>query len=173
MTTRHGFAERNRDSQDQTERHIYAITEYVKGAGRYMRMKGTGSEDDEVPVMSPWGLGGAYPKDTNAEVYAFAWGADTNAKGVLADMPADKQRNWKEGTNGIQSWQDKDHAVIFGRDAISVVGKRLSLLGGLIEIDAAAGKVYLRGEVHIGKLRATGAGAPVIPAYDASNDQEA
>lgn len=171
MTSFNNFPDRNRDQQDGIERHIYSYIEHVKTGGRYMKAKGTGTQDEEIIVQSPWGLGGAYAKDTDAEVMVSSGGSDTNQKYGMVDTPVANMRNWKEGTNGIQSHQKATDALVFGEDVTSITSPHISLAGGLIEI--VDGKIYFRGEVHIPNLKSIGTGAPKVPKYDDSNDQEA
>lgn len=147
--------ERPRDVQDYVERHVWGSLEYVKDAGSILRVRGTGTEDEEMPVINT-GYGFNLSKDFNAEVLSFSMGSDTNMKFALATIPHDKQRQWAEGTGGIQhptnperylEFNDKrtylkDGAYAFGED-------------GALEI--SGGKVTIRGDVTVtGNLNVNG-----------------
>ena len=115
MTTELQERERPRDVQDYVERHVWGEIEYVKDAGSVLRVRGTGSEDEEMPVINS-GYGFSLPKNSNAEVLTFSMGSDTNQKFALPTIPHDKQRQWAEGTGGVQHPTDQSRFVEFNGD---------------------------------------------------------
>lgn len=164
MSTFNTFSDRNRDQQDGTERHIYSKIEAVDGGGHIIKTKGTGTVDEEVMLFNN-GQSGNYPADTDAEVIVLAGGSDTNQKYALLAIPHTYERSWAEGTNGIQAWNSKERYVEFNKKRTHISDKKVAIgEGGAIEI--VDGKVYIRGEVHIENLRATGKGSPNIPAFE-------
>lgn len=109
MTSWNAFSDRNRDQQDGFERGVWGEVEYVDGAGAVMRIRGTGTEDEEAPILNT-GFGFNLPKDSNAEVFMVSHGSDTNQKYVIPTIPRDKQRKWAEGAGGIQHPTNGDRA---------------------------------------------------------------
>lgn len=116
MTSFNRFTDRNRDQQDGFERGVWGSQEYVDGAGSVMRIRGTGTEDDEAPVLNT-GFGFNLPDDSNAEVFMVSLGSDTNQKYAVASLPRDKQRQWAAGTGGVQHPTDPERALEFNADA--------------------------------------------------------
>lgn len=155
MTSFNTFSSRNRDQQDANERHIFESLEYVKGAGSVVKVAGTGTEDLEAPVINS-GYGHNPKKGADAEVILLALGSDTNMKFALVQIPADKQREWKEGRGGIQNPSDADHALEFKDGALHLTKGTFSVGdGGTIEIQN--GQVYIRADATItGKLTVNG-----------------
>jgi hypothetical protein len=165
MTTFNAFTDRNRDLQDHNERHIYSEIEDVDGGGRIIKAKGTGTQDEEMFVMAPFGLGGRYPKDTNAEVHSISNGSDTQLKFAFVDTPHDKQRKWEEGTNGMQKWDNPDIAVEFNKKRTHGTDKNWAI-GPNGEFELKNGIIYFRVPVHIEKLHSPPPVPPVIPPFE-------
>jgi hypothetical protein len=147
VTTTIGYRERNRDIQDGTERHIYKDVEYIDGAGSVVRVEGTGSEDQEAPVIAT-GYGFTLKKGTDAEVILLSLGSDTDQKYALVQLPADKQRKWPEGRGGVQNPTDATHALEF-RDGRLHLTKGSFTVGDGNTIDVRDGQIYMRGKVTI------------------------
>lgn len=139
--------ERARDVQDYNERHVWGEIEYVKDAGSVIRVRGTGTEDLEMPVINA-GYGFHLPKNSNAEVLAFSMGSDTNMKFALPTLPHDKQRQWAEGTGGVQAPDDPERFLEFNKkrtwlkDGAYAFGS-----GGTLEINGNS--VVIRGNLTI------------------------
>lgn len=146
MTSFNRFRDRNRDMQDGTERHIYHKLEYVKDAGSVIHVKGTGTEDEEAIVYNN-GMGGTFPEDTDAEVLLLAGGSDTAQKFAMVSIPADKQRQWEEGANGFQYWNDPARAVEFNAKRTYIDDANVATRDGLFEVKD--GKVYFRCDVMV------------------------
>lgn len=147
MTTFERFRDRNRDMQDTNERGVYGDIEYVDGAGAVMKVRGTGTIDEEAPVFNT-GYGFKLAKDSNAEVMMVPLGSDTNNKYAVPSLPRDKQRQWKEGTGGVQHPTDAARALEFN-------GKRTWLddgnyaFGNGGQIELKDGTIYIRGNVIV------------------------
>jgi len=132
MTTLNHFADRNRDQQDGIERHVFGEQEYTKG-GAIVRVRGTGTQDEEAVVINQ-GVSMHVPKDTNAEVYLIANGSDTNSKFAMLSIPRDKQRQWSEGNNGIQKWDDPSRALEFNTKRMYADDDHFATRGGMLEV---------------------------------------
>jgi hypothetical protein len=153
VTTRNAFGDRNRDVQDDGERHIYGEIEDVPGGGRIIRVKGTGTEDEEAFVMAMFGLGGRFPKDTNAEVHLVAGGSDTSLKFAMVMIPHDKERTWKEGTNGVQYWDDPKRAFQFGKKRAHLIDDAVAIgRKGNFEVLDNGDTVYIRGKKIVSEV---------------------
>lgn len=165
MTTFQPFRIRNRDQQDGFERHVWGELEYVDGAGAIMKVRGTGTEDEEAPVLNI-GYGFNLPKDSNAEVMLVSLGSDTDQKFAIPTIPHDKQRQWAEGTGGIQSPTDPERAVEIGADGTWLKDGKfflgdtkqvtLTVSGGTVTMDIAGdlnitSTTLKHGGVNIGK----------------------
>lgn len=167
MTSYRAFDQGNRDLQDALERHVYSDVEYVSGAGAVVHVKGTGTEDQEVPTITT-GVGFRLPKDTDAEVLVFGGGSDTNQKFALVQLPVDKQREWAEGRSGVQNAMDPSHALEF-RDGRLHLTKGTFTVGDGGTIEVQDGKVYIRASVTItGPLIANG--GVTAPSYAVGSD---
>jgi hypothetical protein len=148
LSTRNRFPDRNRDVQDGIERHVYDHIEWVDGAGAVVKVKGTGTEDEEAVVINLGGVGVMYPKGTNAEVHLVTDGSDTSIKYALITIPNDKQHRWKEGQSGIQKWDDPTKRLQFGlvrtwlAEANQAVGKK-----GNFEATSDGEVTYIRGKI--------------------------
>ena len=117
MTTFQPYRIRNRDQQDGFERHVWGDIEYVDGAGAVARVRGTGTEDSEAPILNT-GYGMQYSKNFNTEVMLVSLGSDTDQKYAIVTIPRDKQRRWAEGTGGVQNPLDPERAIEFSKDGI-------------------------------------------------------
>lgn len=149
MTTMTDFQTRNRDMQDAVELHVWGELTYVKDAGAILKVNGTGTTDEEVPVINS-GYGFHVPKDYNTEVILFSLGSDTNKKFALSTLPRDKQRPWKENTGGVQNPTDPNKALEFNSKRAHVREKNVALGdSGLFEVDEASGTVIIRGNLIV------------------------
>lgn len=121
MTSFNRFTDRNRDQQDGYERGLWGKLEYVDGAGSVMSVRGTGVEggtlDEEVPLLNT-GYAFNVPQDYNTEVIMLSVNSDTNQKMVVASIPRDKQRQWPEGSGGIQHPIDANKFIQLDGDRI-------------------------------------------------------
>lgn len=137
-----------RRGQDSIERHTFEDMERVKGAGHIVKVRGTGTDDEEAHYMSVGGIGIRLPKGTNAEVMLVSGGADTNQKYAIVLIPRDKEHDWKAGQNGFQKWDDPARRVQWGDKLLHLTDKGVAL-GPNGEIELKDGKVYIRGELHV------------------------
>lgn len=112
MSTQNRPRARNQDSEDLVETHVFQTLEYVDGAGAVVKVKGNGTEDEEVQVIHI-GMGFNLPDGTDAEVVLFSGGSDTNYKLALMTIPHDKARKWKAGRGGVQHPLDPAKALEF------------------------------------------------------------
>lgn len=140
--------ERQRDQQDHVERHVWGDQTFENGAGSYMRLRGTDTEDEEVAVLNICGVGIHLPKDSNTEVIVFGSGSDTNLKLAILTIPRDKQRKWPEGRGGIQHPTNPDIAIEFTDNGVRVIGASFATADGAFEVKD--GHVKIRGDVTIG-----------------------
>ena len=163
MTTFADYSERTRDVQDGFERHVWGKQEYIDGKGAIIKVRGTGSEDVEAPVMN-MGYSFNLKDNTDTEVFLMSGGSDTNMKFAITTIPFAKQRKWKEGTGGIQNPNDGDKAFEFNDKRAHVTDKNFAVGDGLIEVKD--GKVYIRADVIISGL-ATVNGNVVTPTVTA------
>lgn len=146
MTTRHQFVDRDRDQQDGIERHVWGEQTWIDKAGSVIRVRGTGTEDQEAVVINT-GVGMHVPRDTNTEVFLLASGSDTTLKHAFLSIPRDKQRQWKEGTNGLQSWNDPARAVEFNSKRTYLDDANIATRDGIFEI--IGDTVYIRGKLMV------------------------
>lgn len=164
-----------RDRQDLVERHVFGAQEYVAGAGSVVRVRGTGTEDQEATVINA-GYGFNLAKDTNAEVMLLSAGSDTNMKFALMTIPHDKQRQWKEGRGGVQNPLDASHALEFKDGKVHLTKGEFAVgESGIVEVKD--GVVYIRGNLVVsGTVTANGqvitptvsSGTEPIPGFDPS-----
>lgn len=155
MTTDRNFKDRNRDIQDAIERHIFERLEYVDGAGAVVKVNGTGTTDDEVPVLVV-GYGFNLPEGFNAEVLTMSDGSDMTGKFALMTLPRDKQRKWGESRGGVQNPIDPDKALEFNEKRAHIREKNAAIGdGGIFEV--IGDTVYIRGNLNIdGDLNISG-----------------
>lgn len=175
MTSFYHPSESKRDAQDLVERHVFGTQEYVAGAGSVVRVRGTGTEDQEAPVLNT-GYGFNLAKDTNAEVMLISGGSDTNMKFAFMTLPHDKQRQWKEGRGGVQNPLDADHAIEFKAGKVHLTKGEFAV-GTTGTIEVKDGVVYIRGNLIVsGTITANGQvitplvtpGTSPVPGFDAS-----
>lgn len=149
MTTDKTFSERNRDSQDGVERHVFSTLRHTDSSGAVVDLIGSGTNELEVPVMNQ-GYGFNLDDDTNAEVFTLADGSDMHQKFAVMTLPRDKQRKWAKGTGGVQNPQDPDKALEFNAKRTHLTEENVAMTpGGLFEIKD--GVLYIRCDVHIEK----------------------
>jgi hypothetical protein len=167
MTTRKGFADVRRESQDSTERHVFDEAKYVDGAGMFVSVEGNGTVDEDVPVLRPGGNWVHLRAKTDSDVYLISGGDDTIQKYAIVDIPRDKQRKTREGTSGIQHPENPIIAVEISDKGVRVTGENFAVgKDGVLEV--RDGAVYVRGDLHVsGAIRPASSAAPNIPAFDA------
>lgn len=163
---------RSQDLQDTAERGVWGERTDVEGAGSIMRVRGTGTEDFELPVMN-FGYSFNLPADSNAEVIMVALGSDINDKVAIPTIPRDKQYQWPVGTGGMQHPNDPNRRVEFNgdetflRDGTFIVGSnrevKITVDGSNVTIETAgeanfkASKFNFDGDVEItGEVRNNG-----------------
>lgn len=147
MTTTKTFDERNRDLQDNVERMMFDKLTYTDEAGAHIAVKGSGTQDDEIPVINT-GFGFNLPEGTQAEVMVVADGSDVSGKMALMTLPRDKQRKWAESTGGIQNPLDPEKAVELNPKRTQVTEDNFAVsMEGVLEVKG--GVVYIRGDLHV------------------------
>ena len=163
MTSMNRYAGRNRDQQDHIERHVWGEIEYVDEAGAVIRVKGTGTEDEEAVVLNQ-NSGFNLAKDSDAEVVLLAGASDTNQKFALLQLPHKTQRAWGEGSGGIQHPNNGGRAVEINDEMTHAIDRVVHLhvdgvvkvTDGLVTIDGdliVNGDITVNGDVEInGKL---------------------
>lgn len=148
MTDFQQYQERTRDIQDGTERHVYGKQEYIDGAGSVIKVRGTGTIDEEAVVLNIGGVSFNLPENSNTEVILLAGGSDTQQKMAILTIGRDNQRQWAEGTGGVQHPTDADFALEFNGTRAHVTKAKFAVgENGTFEIDD--GNVYIRGNVDI------------------------
>lgn len=153
MTTMQHFSDRNRDQQDGIERHVFGKQEFTK-AGSIVQVRGTGTQDQEAVVINN-GIGMQVPENTNTEVFLIAGGSDTNQKFAMLSIPRDKQRQWAEGNNGIQAWNDPARALEFNAKRMYADDANFATRSGVFEVKGD--DVYIRGNLYVqGDVGSTG-----------------
>lgn len=145
MSTFNNFSGRNRDQQDGIERHAYGEVKN-SATGQTVKVEGTGTAEDEAVVINS-GFGMNLPKGTNAEVHLASSGSDTNMKFATLTIPRDKQRQWKEGTSGVQNAMDPEKAVEFNDKRTHATEDNFAVgANGLFEVKMVGGvpTLYVR-----------------------------
>lgn len=156
--------DRSRDLQDSVERGVWGSQTYVAGSGSHMTIRGTGTLDQEVPVMQ-LGYGFNLPADSNAEVIMLALGSDPYDKVAFPTIPKDLQYQWGEGEGGIQHPTNPDRRIEFNAnethlsDGNYTVGPNkevtITIAGGNVTI--ANANITLDGDVAVtGSLAVAG-----------------
>lgn len=172
MTSQNTFGGRNRDIQDGAETHLWGKLEYVEGQGAVMRVKGTGTQDDEVTLINT-GFGFNLPEDTDAEVTVLADGSDTNNKYAMPHIPHGAQRAWREMTGGVQNPMDPNKALEFNPKMAHILEQVVALgTSGMLEVNG--GQVIIRGDLIVEgstsasvRLGPIPSGAPIpAPAFE-------
>jgi hypothetical protein len=166
MTDFTNFRDRNRDQQDGIERGAWGTLTHVNGSGSHMSVRGTGTLDEEVPVLNT-GYGFNLPADSDAEVIMLAAGSDVNAKLAIVTLPRDKQHQWPEGTGGVQHPLDpsrriefnsnemhlKDGTFVLGHSravTVTIIGDNVSLsFNGDIDLSTSGKLVLSASDVEI------------------------
>lgn len=151
------------------ERHIYDDVEYVEGAGSVVKIKGTGTQDEEVPVINT-GYGATLEKGADAEVLVIGGSSDTNLKMAFVQIPAGKQRKWPQGRSGIQNAADATHALEFSDGKLTLTKGTFQVgEGGTIEV--RDGQIYIRGNATItGALTVNG--GVIASSYDVGTNPD-
>lgn len=115
MTDFTRYGSQRRDIQDHIERMLWGTREDVTGAGSMMSVRGTGTQDYEVPIMN-FGYSFNIDPDSNAEVVVLSLGSDVDDKVALPTIPRDLQYQWPVGTGGVQHPTDADRRIEFNGD---------------------------------------------------------
>jgi len=174
------YSARNKDLQDNLERHIYGEVTYEE-KGSTIKVAGTESNDEEVMVMNVGGSHFKLKKDTDAEVFLIASSSDTTMKAAILTIPVDKQRRWPEDEGGIQHPTDEEFALHFS-DKLAHLTKNKFAVGEKGEFEVKGDAVYIRakkiifdGELHVTKLIKTPqvTTGPESPPSFEGNKQEA
>lgn len=166
MSTRNGYAGRNRDMQDGIERHTHQELTYEDGAGAIVKVKGNGTVDTDVYVLRIGGVWLHLPKGMNADVFLLAGGADTNQKHALTDIPRDKHRKTVAGTSGMQHPSNPDISVELSDEGVRVTGENFAV-GKTGVLEVKDGKVYVRGDLTVSG--AVNAGSVLTPTVNATS----
>ena len=141
MTSFTPYSARTRDIQDLVERGMWGSLVYVPGAGASMSVRGTGTFDEEVPLLN-LGYGFNLPADSDAEMVMLSLGSDVNDKVVLATLPRNLQYAWGEGQGGVQHPTDPTRRIEFNDDETFltdgnyVLGPDRSITLGIVGDDA-------------------------------------
>jgi hypothetical protein len=164
MTTFTQTSDLIRNGQDSFERHVHVELSYPDGGAAVVKVHGNGTVDDQVNVMRIGGLFLHLPKGFDADVYLFAGGDDTNQKHALPDIPRDKHRQTKAGTNGIQHYANPDIAIEISDKGIRVTGENFAV-GAKGTIEVKNGEAYIRGNLTVaGTVKALAVEATAISA---------
>lgn len=163
MTDFSSRSDNQRDRQDHVERGMWGDLAYQNGAGAYLKIRGTGTVDEEVTLLN-LGYGFNLPVDSNAEMVMLSLGSDVNDKVALASIPRDKQHPWGQGQGGVQHPTNPDRRVEFNDDELWLRDGNFAL-GDNKEV-----KVIVSGGVvtitTIGATNITSGGAMTISAPD-------
>jgi hypothetical protein len=146
MSTFSTFNDRDMDMQDGIERHVWSKQEYNADYGWMIKVKGTGTEDQEAMVMHGT-MGFHLADDTDTEVFLMASSSDTTLKFALPTIPRNKQRQWKENTGGVQNPTDGSRALEFSSKRAYLDDANFATRGGIIE--QIGDTVYIRGNLSI------------------------
>lgn len=115
MTDFTRYKSRTRDIQDYVERGVYGSWTEVPGAGAMLSVRGTGTLDEEVPIMH-FGYSFRLPDNSNAEVVMLSLGSDVNDKVALPTLPRDRQHPWGVGQGGVQHPTDPSRRLEYNGD---------------------------------------------------------
>lgn len=151
------YRSRNQDLQDSVERGLWGDVEYVDGAGSVISVRGTGTLDEEIPVLN-LGYGFNPGPNANAEVVMLALGSDVNDKVALVTLPRDMQHQWGPGEGGIQSPNNPERRIEINadetwlKDGTYAIGNNKELTvtvsGGNITL-ATGGNLILNGDLTV------------------------
>jgi hypothetical protein len=134
MTSEASASSRNRDQQDSWEMHLFSSQEFISGAGWVMNVAGNRTNDKQAAIWNV-GYGMHLPAGTEAEVALVAFGSDPNQKMAVPSIPRDKQREWKEGTSGIQNAIDPAKAIEFNAKRTHATEENIAFgPGGMFEL---------------------------------------
>jgi hypothetical protein len=134
------------DNLDQVEAHIWGELKYSSSGGSYIKVKGTGTEDQEAFVVH--GVGGFnVPSNSDAEVLLLSGSSDSNKKWAIPSIPFKQQRQWPEGVGGIQSPVDPKRAVEINKNRTYVDDDNFATRNGIFEVKGNT--LYIRGNVVI------------------------
>lgn len=161
MTSYIRYQPRTRDIQDGTERHLYGEIEYDNTAGGIVKVRGTGTQDEEANLLR---IGGAWvhpKKDADVEVFLLSGGSDTAQKHAIIDLPWDKYHKTKENTNGMQSMLDPANRVEFNEKRTHITEKNVAI-GPNGEIELKDGKIYLRAPVEAESISSKTINTPAL-----------
>jgi len=156
------YASRTRDIQDYVERGVWGSLVYIPGAGASMAVRGTGTLDEEVPLLN-LGYGFNLPANSDAEMVMLSLGSDVNDKVVIATIPRGLQHQWGEGQGGVQHPTDPARRIEFNADETLLTDGnyvfgpnrsiRLDLVGDDATINLAGGgtiNITTDGEITVG-----------------------
>lgn len=182
MTSFTRYRESRRDMNDFFERHVFGKQEYIKNAGSIVKVRGTGSEDEEAMVMNVGGVSFNVKEKFNTEVMLLSGSSDTTLKMALLTIPKDKQRRWEEGHGGVQHPTDDTFALDFS-DSMAHLTKNKFAVGEKGEFEVKGDTIYMRakkvvieGELVVNKLVKTPEiqqGSDKIPGFEGSKQAEA
>lgn len=152
MTTTKTFDERNRDTQDGFERHVFRKLDHTD-TGAIVTVEGSGTMDEDVPVINS-GYGFNPEDDEELEVFLLSDGSDASGKFGVMTIPRNKQRKWPKKTGGIQHPFNADKFVqldddsIWLKDGKFTLGDNRSLSitveGNNVVIDTGGGELDIR-----------------------------
>lgn len=148
MSTMSSFPDRDYDIQDGVERHVWSKQEYNSDYGWMIKVKGTGTQDEEAMVIQGT-VGFHLADDTDTEVFTLSSSSDTTLKFALPTIPRNKQRQWKEGAGGVQSPVDPARALEFNDKRAYLDDNNFATRNGIIE--QIGDTVYIRGNLYVEK----------------------
>lgn len=147
MTTWTNYPIRNRDQQDGFERHVWGRLQYLPDAGAIVTVRGTDTQDEEAPVLNI-GYGVNFSSNFNTEVMLVSLGSDTGQKYAIVTIPRDKQRQWREGTGGVQHPSDPERALEFNSTRTHLTDGNFAVgESGVLEVRGDT--VYIRGKLVV------------------------
>lgn len=143
------YRSRSRDQQDAFERHVWGQRRYTAGAGSVIDVRGTDTLDEDAPVLNT-GYGFNLPENSDAEVFLIALGSDTNQKVALLTLSRSAQREWPEGTGGVQHPTNPDLYLEFNDDGIVLRHGRLTLGNeGGVTVEVEGGDITINGNLTV------------------------
>lgn len=148
------FPDRDMDMQDGIERHVWGSQTYNSDYGWLIKVKGTGTEDEEAVVLHGT-MGFHLADNTDTEVFTIAGSSDTTLKFAIPTIPRNKQRQWKEGHGGVQNPLDGTRALDFSEKRAYLDDDNFATRNGIIE--QIGNTVYIRGNISVdGDLSVSG-----------------
>lgn len=112
MTDFTRYASRTRDIQDLVERGVWGTRTDVQGGGSIMSVRGTGTVDEELPIVN-FGYSFNAAADADHEVIMVSLGSDVDMKVALPTIGRQFQHQWTQGTGGIQYHEDANRRIEF------------------------------------------------------------